>query len=419
MSLTAQDYADLSSDAYNDDRNLVGSKKTLTLNGHAYKVIAVQSSASGFQATAYRQRESPYAIIIAYRGTQGLHDAATDAVMVADKINPQEPAARAFTEQVLDYAREHGIPTSDITVTGHSLGGTLAEIEAWRFGLHGSTFNAYGAAGLGYGIPTGGNTVTNYVEAVDIVSAASPQYGHVVPLATPQDIRLLQEHSFLGEHVHDLEIVAARAKSAHGIANFLPDKNGASILSSGDIQLAQANAQLIGGYRRNIEAMRGTVHLASEIPGNPAWGLSRLGEATQVGVSAIEYAWNKTQEGAERAAHAVKTHLPGFDDPSHPQHALYASLKADFPKGTSEARLAQATAACHAVSINRPEDLAGIHGTGMQVTFVNRSLWHPDAHIDLNHPAPSIEESLRQVEQINQQSTHTAPSQQQVRAAIY
>ena len=415
MSLTAQDYADLSNDAYNNRHDMVGHKKSISFNGHRYTVIATDSSPSGFQATAYRQADPPGGIIIAYRGTQGLHDAATDAVMVADKINPQEPAARAFTETVLQKAKALGVSPDDITVTGHSLGGTLAEIEAWRFGLHGSTFNAYGATGLGYGIPAGGNTVTNYVEAVDVVSAASPQFGHVVPLATPQDVRLLQEHSFLGEHVHDLEIVAARAKAAHGIANFLPGEDGTSILSTGNIQLADTNIDLIDRYRHNIESMRGDIHLASEVPGNPAWGLSRLGEGTQVGVSAVEYAWDEIPKAIEDTAHVIESLLPGFDDPSHPQHALYTTLKNDFPQGTSEARLAQATAACHAVNIDRPEDLAGIHGTDTQVTFVNRSLWHANAHIDLSRPAPPVEESLQRAAQFDQQRESIQPVQHHAR----
>src|SRR3546814_15396325 len=76
----------------------------------------------------------------------------------------------------------------EVTVTGHSLGGTLAQITAQHFDLRGETFNAYGAASLGYRIPEGGDRVLNHVMAADVVSAASPHYGQVRVYAKPREI---------------------------------------------------------------------------------------------------------------------------------------------------------------------------------------------------------------------------------------
>ena len=71
----------------------------------------------------------------------------------------------------------------EITTTGHSLGGTLAEITAYRFKLGGESFNSYGAVGLQYGIPekvpAGYPGFTNHVRATDVVSAGSAYYGEV------------------------------------------------------------------------------------------------------------------------------------------------------------------------------------------------------------------------------------------------
>jgi len=112
---------------------------------------------TGFHATAYKSVDKPHRIIIAYRGTDPglfsgetraekldhalttLQDIAVDATMVRDAVNPQKAAADAFTEQMLANAARQGIPKDDVTVAGHSLGGALAQIEAAKYGLAGST----------------------------------------------------------------------------------------------------------------------------------------------------------------------------------------------------------------------------------------------------------------------------------------
>jgi hypothetical protein len=101
--------------------------------------------------------------VIAHRGTefnklsrQPLLDGGTDLGMVRDGYNSQLKDAMAFTDRVKADAKvtesQFGHPI-EITTTGHSLGGTLAEITAYRFKLGGESFNAYGAVGLQYGIP--------------------------------------------------------------------------------------------------------------------------------------------------------------------------------------------------------------------------------------------------------------------------
>jgi hypothetical protein len=402
-----EDYAALAKDAYHDRRDLVGTPKTIDLGGHRYSVIAAQSSASGFQSTAYRQADPPYGLIVAYRGTQGLHDALVDVVLVADKVNPQEADAHAFTEHVLDYARQHGVPLHEVTVTGHSLGGTLAEIEAWRFGLHGNTFNAYGAADLGYGVPQGGASVTNYVEALDVVSAASHHFGQIVPLALPQDVTLLNETSLFGDRAHTIEIARQRVFSAHSVNNFAPDAGGASILTPDDAALAQTNIQAIDTYRNNIHALRSQIHVASEVPGNPVWAVSRTSEIADGLITAGSFLGHEAARGlhatgrlAEREATAA---LPGVNHFDHPQHAIYAALKERLPAGTSEARLAQTTAACHLAKLDKPEDLDQVYITDTKALFLNKSLFGRMAEVDLTKPAPAVEHSLQQVEQYDQQ----------------
>lgn len=100
--------------------------------------------------------------------------------------------------------------------------------------------------------------------------------------------------------------------------------------------------------------------------------------------AALEQARNRTPDAA----------LRGFDDPGHPQHPMYAKLKALLPAGTSEARLAQATTACHLAGLDDPQDLAQIHNTDNAILFVNNSLFGRMAEMDLTGPAPSVQQSL-------------------------
>src|SRR3546814_18021828 len=112
--------------------------------------------------------------------------------MVFGQVNSQAADAIEFTREALREAQkfsiERGGSPPEVTVTGHSLGGTLAQITAHHFDLRGETFNAYGAASLGYRIPEGGDRVRNHVMAADVVSAASPPYGQVRVYAKTRDI---------------------------------------------------------------------------------------------------------------------------------------------------------------------------------------------------------------------------------------
>lgn len=195
------------SDAYSDlSRAEVVKGRPVALNGDEYTVFGYGADPdSGFHATAYQNKKTN-GIIIAYRGTDpdikahtrtALQDAAVDFSMVRDRLNPQKSAADAFTQKILDKAERFGVPKSQVTVAGHSLGGTLAEIEASEFGLRGVTFNSYGAVDLGYDVPEGGDKIVNYVMAGDPVSAASRHYGQVVTLASDQDLARLRDARYL------------------------------------------------------------------------------------------------------------------------------------------------------------------------------------------------------------------------------
>ena len=93
-----------------------------------------------------------------------------------------------------------------------------------------------------------------------------------------------------------------------------------------------------------------------------------------------------------------------FADAGHPQNAMYLTLRDVLPPGTSDARLAQGTAACHAAGITDPKDLAGVLVGDNAVLFIANSLSMP-ARVDISQPAPGVQQSAQQVDQQDLQRT--------------
>lgn len=280
MSVTSQDYAALSDDAYKDrsvGRREPGQEEKVYLNGHQYKILEhVDDRRTGYQGTTY-QRVDTHDIIVAHRGTEELvkDGIVTDTIMVTARSNPQAAQALALSGRAVADAERLGIETGrapGVTVTGHSLGGSLAQITAHHYGLKGETFNAYGAVSLtGYRIPEGGHSVINHVMAADAVSAASPHFGEVRVYARQQEIDTLSKaqysNSALNVLIPDHPIVAASASlDSHKMGQFLGDQ---SVLSTGRARmLADTNARMIGEYRSDIDGLRtGATVISRGVPG--------------------------------------------------------------------------------------------------------------------------------------------------------
>ena len=283
MNPSSEVSADAANDAYKNhlQSDVDNNKKRVNFDGQQYTVFDyMDDPKTGFHATAYKGVAPPHNVIIAYRGTDldyrhhtrtTAQDAYVDFMMVKGKINLQEADARAFTQQVLDKAQEHGISKDQITVAGQSLGGTHAEIEASKFGLRGMTLNAYGAVDLGYGVPEGGTQMTNYVMAGDVVSAASRHYGVVVPLASSQDLTKLREARYLdaplGAAVPN-PLIAIRLGD-HGMTNFIGPN---SVLKPENLAQAQQNytdnKAAIDHFRGDVYTDRAELAMALRNPGS-------------------------------------------------------------------------------------------------------------------------------------------------------
>ncbi|MGV8958890.1 MAG: XVIPCD domain-containing protein [Stenotrophomonas sp.] len=329
VALPTQDYAALSDDVYKDravGRRAPGAEELVTLNGHRYKVLEhVDNRRNGYQGTVYQQVDTRE-IVVAHRGTeQTVRDGViTDGGMVLARTNLQATDALALTERAMVLAERlavtHG-KTPEVTVTGHSLGGTLAQITAHHYGLKGETFNAYGAASLGYRIPEGGNSMVNHVMAADPVSAASPHFGKVRIYATQKEIDTLANSGFSNSRfnalIPDSVLVAAgRSLDSHKLGNFLGE---GSVLDNPQTRtLANGNQRMIEEYRDKLEALRSNVTILSRgIPGGAVDALDKLRGPLEPGEPARREAEKQRQDRASLR----------LDEPGHAAHPMFVEAQ--------------------------------------------------------------------------------------------
>ena len=268
--LSKQQYADLAQDSY-ENRVVTPSNKTLFIGGNHYRVLAVHKNpTTDYQGVVYQDVRTNE-IVVTHRGTSSMMDAKVDLKMVIHKANIQAEDAAKLTMLALKEAdkfhNKHPEQSQPrITQVGHSLGGTLAQIQSYRFKQEGVTFNAYGAAALN-GIPKGGDKVINYSLASDAVSAAAPHYGKMVILAKERELIMLKLNGYSNDSngiPYLKETVSPAAGSllwSHGIANFTGIN---SILSERNYQpaleLAERNKKLITDYRDDVNDYRNTLH---------------------------------------------------------------------------------------------------------------------------------------------------------------
>jgi len=287
MGLTPQQYAHLADHSYDRGgqmRDLVN--KDVVIGGDRYRVIDyVDNPRTGYQGTIY-QHEASGAVVAAHRGTEFGREAFRDGViadagMVFTRTNSQAVDAVELTRRAVEYAerqgREPGRTAPEVTVTGHSLGGTLAQVSAHHFDLRGETFNAYGAASLDRRIPEGGDRVTNHVMAVDAVSSASPHYGQVHRYATPREIETLHRTGYHDNVVRDLLqrdmplTASVMSGGSHSMHNFLPvDGDGrpdrSALEDPNARRLADEHRRIISDYRDDVGDLRRGVTAASRGP---------------------------------------------------------------------------------------------------------------------------------------------------------
>ncbi|WP_266169524.1 lipase family protein [Dyella subtropica] len=217
MSLPSEQYAFLSERIYHP---LVAGS-TIESDTRRYAVLYVSPpSATNYRGAVVRDIDTGQ-LIVANKGTDpsNIHDVNADLGMVMMGAPTQWPEAAATMREALALAKERNVPLSDISATGHSLGGALAQLQAAQFGVHAETFNAYGAAsqarGLGMNVQAAEDLVVNHRMYHDPVSAHAEQLGRVVDYMGHTDY-LRHRPGGIRTPVKE----AAAALGAHGISNF-------------------------------------------------------------------------------------------------------------------------------------------------------------------------------------------------------
>lgn len=468
MSLSNQDYADIAEDSYRSyppGRRQEGNEERVVLNGQRYKILEhVDNHFNGYQGTIY-QRIDIGEIVVAHRGTEFDREPIKDGVLVdggmaAARTNAQINDAIELTRRATEYAermvQKYGY-VPQVTVVGHSLGGCLAQVTAYKFDLKGETFNAYGAVSLNQGVTSGGNSVINHVMAGDAVSSASPHFGGVQVYSTPAEIKTLTDVGYENNRKQlDLRAPGAAAVllgDSHRMHNFLAvdgkDKPDRSILADPQArQLTQQYGYMIEKYRDDIGGARNVAtflargpygHMQDAIDGwrSPlppgelvrqqdrqdaalGWQESRgVADVKQIlpsrennyvpevvkpggGVSLPDYALpldERTRPPLKKDETAPYKGMPlSGVMPDHPDYRLYSELKQVLPTGTSEERLAQITVAAKIGGV-RAGQLDGVHidEQSMQI-FVSGKVPGNRCCVDLATPPPSLQETFQRSE---------------------
>lgn len=320
MSIDTREHAILAEDSYEDRSEYIG-KGSIKIQGIVYEILDTKiDSITGYQGTIYRRVDTGE-VIVAHRGSEFDRELLKDGIladggMVLTGLNAQAQEAEAFTKHAIELAKQasevDGKPLQ-ITVTGHSLGGALAELTAYKFHLHAETFNAYGAADLGYYIPQGGGSVINYVRATDVVSAASHHFGKVVVIATADDIRQL-EHNGYHEHATMRNPLGAINFDAHSITNFVDQPGRPSDLTAENEARARAYEPSISLYREDMHDLRANVF-------SLAWRLEQKKEtAMALGGATATALLHGDRDAAERLAN-LATHRAA-DNLQHAAHVV-------------------------------------------------------------------------------------------------
>ncbi|WP_095094099.1 DUF6792 domain-containing protein [Pseudomonas sp. Irchel 3A5] len=443
MSLTSQQYAALSRDSYDKPNEVGVDSGPVDIGGVFYKRLEYRDSPSGYQGVIY-QRVDTNELIVAHRGTETERELKQDGVytdggMVAARHNRQAAEAIELTRHALVYAQKIGKDgeAPDVTVTGHSLGGNLAQVTAHHFGLKGETFNAYGAVSLDRRVPEGGTDVMNHMMAGDAVSAASKHYGQVKLYATQQEIATLEKAGY----ANDRSVLDARNPAvvkpladSHRMHNFLSvDANDApdrSVLEDPKAQqLARQYAPMIDKYRDDVEVLRGGVTLGARGGyGMAVDAIDRLRGPLETGAGTTEMAaarWQEVQQHMQ-SENAPTYVAPGWKIPmgssgsevdapaalrgpfgepvsaSVPNDQLYQAIHSKLPAGTSPAEAMHATVEAKRVGILSVDQLQSVTAHQDAVWIVGQTPGFR-VKVDLSEAVPPLQESIRHSQALDAQ----------------
>lgn len=157
-----------------------------------WSLAAADAKAPPFAAFAFKNNLTGE-VIIAFRGTDGFNDAAANAGIASGTWSAQFQQAMDFTKLIREDRTvfPNGFDPSKVLVTGHSLGGALAQIVAQAYGFDGSTIDPgaamrivqtpeFRAATIAAGLKEGGegasSDFTNHLVVDSVISGGTGEH---------------------------------------------------------------------------------------------------------------------------------------------------------------------------------------------------------------------------------------------------
>jgi pimeloyl-ACP methyl ester carboxylesterase len=162
-------------------------KRYSSSTGTEFTLVMATNKPDGYQGALFLGPDGSY--ILASRGTEPFSGAdwSSNFQMGAGIIPDQFASAQSFLNRAQS---EYQIGSSNLSLVGHSLGGSLTQmLAAENPQLTATTFNPYGAGNL---VPSGVyNNVTNHLTLFDPVSAlrGSSMIGNTFVYADPFIVR--------------------------------------------------------------------------------------------------------------------------------------------------------------------------------------------------------------------------------------
>jgi|GEM_PF-6524554 len=225
----------------------------------------------GFSVTSFQRNNT---IVIAYRGTDNPADIFADLAVGISSGGVIEVLEKVLWNMQFSYALAYAnfirntYPDAEILLTGHSLGGALAQVVSQMFGYSGVTFESgaaknltshinpnFSAVSLIYGIEWGGvgvpDTFTNYViEGSGVSHLSGYHLGNVVTL-TKSEVPFWNQFGDHGLHYMGDIVALMRSRTNTEGLNYYGKSDADTIIgntSANEIYGYAGNDDIIGGF---------------------------------------------------------------------------------------------------------------------------------------------------------------------------